>query len=92
MQAKERLPDCIISIETGGRNWLPITITAILAGVDLMRVGMEDCYWMYPHRDDIIRSNTQAIKKTVDFCHRIGRETATIRQAREILGIELTSG
>jgi uncharacterized protein (DUF849 family) len=91
MQTKERIPDCIVAVETGGRNWLPITLTAILAGVDLVRVGIEDCYYMYPHRDDIIQSNTETVKKMVDFAHMIGREVATPEQARGIMGIELTS-
>lgn len=90
-QTKERIPGCVLSVEVGGRNWLPILITAILAGVDMVRVGMEDCFWMYPHKEDIIQSNLEIIKKTVDFCRLIGREIASTIEAREILGIERTS-
>jgi uncharacterized protein (DUF849 family) len=91
MQTKQRIPDSIIGVYSGGRNWLPITMTAILAGVDIVRVGIEDCYWMYPHRDDVIQSNIQAVKTIVDFAHMIGRQVANAQQAREILGIKLTS-
>jgi 3-keto-5-aminohexanoate cleavage enzyme len=91
MQTRQRIPDSVIGVYSGGRNWLPITMTAILAGVDIVRVGIEDCYWWYPHRDDVIESNVETVKRTVDFCHMIGREVATPRQARDIMGITLTS-
>ena len=91
MQTKQRIPDSVIGVYSGGRNWLPITMTAILAGVDIVRVGIEDCYWWYPHKDDVIESNVETVKRTVDFCNMIGREVATTQQAREIMGIKLTS-
>ena len=90
-QTKKRIPDSIIGVFSGSRNWMPITMTAILAGVDLVRVGIEDCYWLYPHKDEIIESNTQVVKLIVDFAHMIGREVATPQQAREIMGMKLTS-
>ena len=90
-QTKSRVPDSIIGVYPGGRNWLPITLMAILIGVDIVRVGIEDSYWMYPHRDDIIQSNSETIKLTVDFARMVGREVATVEQARKIMGIKLTS-
>ena len=90
MQTKERIPESVIGVYSGGRNWLPITMTAILAGVDLVRAGIEDCYWMYPHKDEIIKSNTEAVEKIVDFCGLIGRPVATPEQARQIMGMKLT--
>lgn len=91
MQTKQRIPDSIIGVYSGGRNWLPITYTAILAGVDLVRAGIEDTYWMYPHKDEIVQSNVECIKKVVDFCNLIGRRVATVDEARQIMGIKLTS-
>jgi len=90
-QTKQRIPDSVIGVYSGGRNWLPITMTAILAGVDIVQVGIEDCYWWYPHQDEVIQKNVDTVKRIVDFCHMIGREVATPQQAREILGIKLTS-
>lgn len=90
-QTKQRFPDdTVIGVCSGGRNWLPITMEAILRGVDYVRIGIEDFYWMYPHRDDVIQENMQVVNKIVEFCDLIGREIATPHQAREILGIELT--
>ena len=90
-QTKQRIPGSVIGVFSGGRNWMPITMTAILAGVDLVRVGIEDCYWMYPHKDDIIQSNSQVIKLIIDFANMIGRRLATVGEAREIMGMKLTS-
>ena len=90
-QTKQRLPDdTVIGVCSGGRNWLPITMEAILRGVDYVRIGIEDFYWMYPHRDEVIQENMDVVKKIVDFCELIGREVATPDQARDILGIELS--
>ncbi len=88
---KQRFPDdTVIGVCSGGRNWLPITMEAILRGVDYVRVGIEDYYWMYPHRDEVIQENIDVVNKIIDFCNLIGREVAGPEQARDILGIELT--
>lgn len=91
MQTKERIPGSIIGVFSGGRNWLPITITAILAGVDFVRVGIEDCYWMYPHKDEVIRKNIDCVNKIIEFCQTIGRRLAKVGEAREILNFSRTS-
>ena len=92
MQTKQRMPkDSVIGVFSGGRNWMPITMTAILAGVDFVRVGIEDVYWMYPHRDDVIQTNMACVQKILDFCSLIGRRIAGVEEARKILGIRLTS-
>jgi 3-keto-5-aminohexanoate cleavage enzyme len=90
-QTRQRIPDSVIGVYSGGRNWLPITIIAILAGVDIVRAGIEDSYWIYPHRDDVIQRNIDAVKKITEFAHLIGREVATVEQARNILGVKRTS-
>lgn len=91
MQTKQRMPDSIIGVFSGGRNWMPITMTAILAGVDFVRVGVEDVYWMYPHKDEVIQRNIDTVKKIVDFCDLIGRKIANAIEARQILGMKRTS-
>lgn len=91
VQTRQRLgEDHLIGVFSGGRNWMPITMTAILAGVDLVRVGIEDIYWMYPHKDEVIQRNIDAVKKITDFCNLIGRRIAGVEEAREILGIKKT--
>ena len=89
VQTKQRIGDeHVIGVFSGGRNWMPITMTAILAGVDFVRVGIEDCYWMYPHKDEVIKSNIEAVRKITDFCNLIGRRIAGVDEARKILGIK----
>ena len=55
---KENIPESIIGVYPGGRNWLPMVVMGIIMGVDIVRVGIEDCYWMYPHKDEIIKKNS----------------------------------
>lgn len=88
MQTKQIFPGSVIGVSSGNRNWMPITMTAILAGVDFVQVGIEDCFWMYPHKDEVIQSNIDAVNKIVKFCELIGREIASVDKARELLGIE----
>lgn len=88
---KQRFPDdTVIGVCSGGRNWLPITIEAIMRGVDYVRVGVEDYYWMYPHRDEVIQHNIDCVQKIVQACEILGREVATPEQAREIMGVTRT--
>ena len=64
----------------------------IMAGVDIVRVGIEDCYWLYPHKDEIIKKNSDVVKMTVDIATILGRRIVTnADEARQILGIKLTS-
>lgn len=91
MQTRERIPDSVIGVYSGGRNWMPITMTAILLGVDLIRVGIEDSYWIYPHKDEVIQRNSDVVKLIVDFAKMVGRRLATVEEARQIMGIRLTS-
>ena len=77
----------VIGLSAGGRNWLSLTVFAILMGADSIRVGMEDQLWVYPHRDEIIKSNGEVTRKIATIARELGREPATPAQAREILGI-----
>ncbi len=89
---RENVPGCLIGIYPGGRNWLPMAMMGILLGADIVRVGIEDCYWMYPHRNDIIKSNADVVKMTVDMAGTLGRRVVTdAEEARKILGIKLPS-
>jgi len=89
---KETEPDSIIGVMAGGRNWLPICVLGLLAGAQLFRVGIEDQYWLYPHKDEIIKKNSDVVKLVVDIAHLLGRRVVTdAKEARKILGMKLTS-
>jgi 3-keto-5-aminohexanoate cleavage enzyme len=71
----------------GGRNWLPFCAQAMMLGFDMVRVGMEDTVYLYPHREEKIQSSAQAVRKVVEIANALGREIATPAEAREIMGI-----
>jgi len=77
----------VLGVSIGGRNWLALTTFAILLGIDFVRVGMEDQLWMYPHKDEKIRRNADAVKKVVTIARELGREVASSDEARKTLGI-----
>lgn len=89
---KATIPESIIGVYPGGRNWLPVLNMGILMGATLVRVGIEDCYWMYPHKDEIIGKNSDTVKVAVEMARLLGRRVVTDpNEARKILGLELTS-
>lgn len=84
---KAAIPDCVIGLRVGGRNWLPLTVAAISLGIDMVGVGMEDSIWMYPHKDEMIQENAAVVKKVAAIAGELGREVATPGQARELLAL-----
>lgn len=84
--------DSIVGVYPGGRNWLPILVFGLLMGAPLVRVGIEDCYWMYPHKDEIIKKNSDTVTLARDVAEKLGRRVVTNpNEARKILGLTLTS-
>jgi len=71
----------------GGRYWMPLTVMAIMLGVDIVRVGMEDAVNMFPHRDDHIRDNGEVVEAIAGIARYLGREVATPSEARKMLGL-----
>lgn len=88
----ETAPDSIIGVYPGGRNWLPVATLGLLMGAQLIRVGIEDCYWVYPHKDEIIKKNSEMVELVAGIARQLGRKVVTdAKEARRILGLELTS-
>jgi len=77
----------VTSLSAGGRNWLPLSTFAIMMGVDAIRVGMEDHFYTYPHRNDIIKSNAEETRKVATIARELGRDIATAAEARKIMGL-----
>ncbi len=88
---RSTVPDCTIGIHAGGRNWLPMTVLGIMLGVDLVRVGIEDQFWACPHKDMVIKKPAEAVARVIQIARALEREIATADEAREILGIKVTS-
>jgi uncharacterized protein (DUF849 family) len=77
-----------LGIHPEGRNWLPITVMGILLGCNLVRVGIEDIFYLYPHRDEIAKNPAEVVAKVVAIAKELGREIATPKEARKILDIK----
>ena len=89
---KATIPESLVGVYPGGRNWLPILNLGIIMGATIVRVGIEDCYWMYPHKDEVIKKNADTVKVTVEMAQLLGRRVVTdADEARKILGLVLTS-
>ena len=71
----------------GGRYWMPLTVVAIILGADIVRIGMEDAVYMYPHREDYIDKNSRAVEAIAGIARYLGRDVATPSEARSILGL-----
>ncbi|UCE51559.1 MAG: 3-keto-5-aminohexanoate cleavage protein [Desulfobacterales bacterium] len=80
--------DTVVGASIGGRNWLPITVFAIMLGADFVRVGMEDHLWVYPHKDEKIRSCADMTRKISTIARELGRDIGTPDEARSLLKIK----
>ncbi len=78
----------LVGTSIGGRNWLPLATLALILGTDFIRVGMEDTMWLYPHKDELLKSNAEAVRKIASLAKELGREIATPDEARHMLGLK----
>jgi len=60
---------------------------AILFGGHI-RVGLEDMIYLYPRKDELVKSNAQMVEKMVRIAEELGRPIATAAQTREMLGFK----
>jgi len=89
----ETFPEhCVQGVNIGGRLWMPLSLFSILLGADHVRIGMEEAIYFYPHRNELIETNAQMIARMATLCAALGREVATPKVAREILGLRPLPG
>ena len=89
--AKQALgEDTFLGIAPAGRNWLTMATMALLGGIELIRVGIEDQFYLYPHKDDISRKASDTIEIVAKLAKALGRELATPQDVRNRVGIKLT--
>ncbi len=67
-----------------GLNQMPMITMSIIVGGHV-RVGFEDN--LFYRRGELLKSTAQKVKQVVQLAEIIGREVATPRQARQMLGI-----
>lgn len=75
----------MIMVCAAGRAAMYVANLAALMGLHI-RVGMEDTYWLWPHRDDRIQSNSQVFNLAKQVSDVTGRSVATPAQYRQMIG------
>ena len=68
-----------------GKTHLPILYAALAMGADGVRVGLEDNIYF---SQGVKATNVQLVERAVSLAKIAGREIATAKEAREILGIK----
>lgn len=79
-------PDAFIMVCAAGRASSYVATLAALMGLHI-RVGMEDTYWLWPHRDDLIASNLEALRIAQSIADVTGRPIASHQEYRAMLGL-----
>lgn len=89
MSMMNTLPkESVIVATVGGHNWLPTIIEAIMLGVDCVRIGMEDSIWMYPRKNQKIKSCAEVIRKVGTIAKELGRDIATPKETKQLPGFK----
>ncbi len=83
--ARDLDPSCTFSACAAGRHQFPIITVAAIVGAANIRTGMEDN--IYLSHGILAKSNGELVEKTVRIVRDIGREIASVEEAREILGL-----
>ena len=83
--------ETFLGIAPAGRNWLTMATMALLGGAEMIRVGIEDQFYLYPHKDDISQRASDTTRMVADLAKALGREIATPEDVRKRVGIELTA-
>ncbi len=81
-------PDAVIVVCAGGRASSHIATLALLLGLHV-RVGMEDTVWMWPHRDDLIRSNAEVFRMVKNIAESLGRELMSADEYKALSQVAL---
>ena len=71
-------------VVTVGKFNLRTTLIAMCMGANI-RTGLEDT--IYYKKGELVKSNAQLVKRMVKLAREIGREPATVDEAKEILGL-----
>jgi 3-keto-5-aminohexanoate cleavage enzyme len=79
--------DSTIIACTGGRTSSYLATLAIMLGVHV-RVGMEDTVWLWPHRDDLIKSNVEVFRQVAGIAEALGRELMSADDYRQLMTLK----
>jgi 3-keto-5-aminohexanoate cleavage enzyme len=79
-------PNGLIVVCAAGRASMALATLAVSLGLHI-RIGMEDTYYLYPHRNDLIQSNLQAFELAKKLSEVVGRPIATRAEYRAMIGL-----
>jgi 3-keto-5-aminohexanoate cleavage enzyme len=79
-------PNGIIVVCAAGRASMALATLAASIGLHI-RIGMEDTYYLWPHRNDIISSNLQTFELAKKLSEVVGRPIATRAEYRAMIGL-----
>jgi 3-keto-5-aminohexanoate cleavage enzyme len=79
-------PDATILVCAAGRAAMYVVTLAASMGLHV-RVGMEDTMWLWPHRDDLVKSNVEFLGLAKQLAAVLGRDVATHAEYRDIVGM-----
>ena len=79
-------PGAVILVTASGIPSSYLTGQAILLG-EHVRLGMGETRWKYPHKEDKLESNVDAIEDVVSVARGLGRTPASPSEFRKMIGI-----
>lgn len=79
-------PEATIIVCAAGRASIYLATVAAALGLHI-RVGMEDTVWKWPHRQEKLSSNVEALRMAKLVASALGRDVATRQEYREIMGL-----
>ncbi|MBU8867804.1 3-keto-5-aminohexanoate cleavage protein [Paenarthrobacter aromaticivorans] len=80
-------PEAVIMVCAAGRASTYLATLAAVMGLHI-RVGMEDTYFKWPHREDKLTSNLEAFQLAKQLAEVVGRRVATPSETRAIMGLK----
>lgn len=79
-------PEAKILVCAAGRASIYLATIAAALGLHI-RVGMEDTVWKWPHQDQKLTSNVEALRMAKQLAAVLGRQVATPAEYRDLVGL-----
>lgn len=80
-------PEGVIMVAGAGRPSSYLVTMAILLGLHV-KVGMEDVYFWWANKDDVMDDNVKNVADTVTIASILGRRPATGNECRALAGLQ----
>lgn len=87
-EAKRVFPQAVWELTARQKRIWPLHAIAMSLGCNISRVGLED--HIYLPNGDIAKNNVQIVESAVRIARDVGREIATVAEAKEIMGLPIS--